>query len=257
MRPPRHDTLLSLPAEHPREALARDEALLAEVAAAGGQALERWWVASTPAIVVGLGLRRRLADIVDVGYCQTVGMDVLDRQAGGGVVLLDGHMVCGAMCVPLPDPRVGDDITESYRWLGEHLVARLRALGVSDARRVEVDEARSNLRALRSADDPVARLLLMTCYSALSSHEIVVGQSRKLVGLAQIRRRHAALFQFGILLRDQSPLVDFLVIPDPSTRAQLRAELVQRTVGLESLSLAGRSVSAMAAAVAGATPCGP
>ena len=29
-------------------------------------------------------------------------------------------MLCGAICVPLPDPRVGADLTESYRWLGEY-----------------------------------------------------------------------------------------------------------------------------------------
>jgi lipoate-protein ligase A len=56
-----------------------------------------------------------------------------------------------------------------------------------------------------------------------------------LVGIAQVRRRHAALFQFGILLRDQSALADYLQVPDESTREKLRAVLRQRTVGLESL----------------------
>jgi hypothetical protein len=56
-----------------------------------------------------------------------------------------------------------------------------------------------------------------------------------LVGLAQIRRRHAALFQFGILLHEQSPLADFLNVPDEPTREQLRAELQRRTIGLDQL----------------------
>jgi lipoate-protein ligase A len=256
MRQPRHDTPLSLPAEHPREALARDEQLLEQVDGLGGQPLERWWVASTPAIVVGLGLRNRLTEIVDVGYCQATGVDVFDRRAGGGVVLVDGHMVCGAVCVPQPDHGAGNDLVESYRWLGDRLVSRVQALGINTARRVEVDEARADVRALRAIDDPVAALLLKTCFGALSPHEIVVG-GRKLVGLAQIRRRHAALFQFGILVRDQSPVADYLIVSEQSTRARLRAELVRRTVGLDSLSRRGQSASAMAAAVAGARPDEP
>src|SRR5207244_7867585 len=50
MRQPRHDTPLSLPAEHPREALARDEALLDEVQP-DGPPLERWYVAASSAVV--------------------------------------------------------------------------------------------------------------------------------------------------------------------------------------------------------------
>src|ERR1700682_5426011 len=56
MRQPRHDTPLSLPAEPPREALGRDEALLDEVQP-GGPHLERWYVAAAPAVVVGPGRR--------------------------------------------------------------------------------------------------------------------------------------------------------------------------------------------------------
>ena len=64
--------------------------------------------------------------------------------------------------------------------------------------------------------------------------EIVVGKS-KLVGFAQVRRRHAALFQVGILLRDQSRLADFMRVPDVARRAVLRATLKERSVGLEAL----------------------
>lgn len=225
MRLPRHDTPLSLPAEPPREALARDEALLDAVQPAGPH-LERWYVAASPAVVVGLGLRHRVAEIVDLARCAAAGVEVLHRRAGGGAVLVDRDtMLCGAICLPLPHPLLGDDLTASYRWLGEHLSARL------GARRVEVAEARADVATLKSRGDPVARLLLGACYGALSPHEVVMGTA-KLVGLAQIRRRHAALFQFGVLLQDQSALADLLVVPDESTREELRAELRRRTVGI-------------------------
>ena len=229
-RLPRHDIAVRLSAEHPREALARDEALLSSVQADRRIAV-RWYTAAAPAIVVGLALRHRLPAVVDLERCRAAGLDVLERRAGGGAVLLDEHMLCGAICVPLPHPLVTDDLTESYRWLGEHFASRL------GARRVEVAQARADLAALRAAGDRVSQLLLATCYGALSPHEVVLGNAMKVVGFAQVRRRHAALFQVGILLRDQSGLADFLRIDEDSTRERLRAALRERTVGLASSSL--------------------
>jgi lipoate-protein ligase A len=215
---------MRLPAETPAQALLRDEALLSEV---GAEPVERWWVASSPAVVVGLGLRHRLASIVDLERCNAAGIEVLDRRAGGGAVLVDEHMLCGAICLPIG--MVSSDLTESYRWTADHLRR------VVSGRTVDVEEARADVAALRARDDPVSKLLLTCCYGALSPYEIVDAKARKLVGLAQIRRRHAALFQFGILLRDQSPLADLLNVPDESIREQLRAELQRRTVGLNVL----------------------
>jgi lipoate-protein ligase A len=74
-------------------------------------------------------------------------------------------------------------------------------------------------------------LLLAACYGALSPHELVVGHA-KLVGLAQVRRRHAVLYQFGILLQDQSRLADYLVVPNEHSRDEMRDALRKRTVGL-------------------------
>jgi lipoate-protein ligase A len=220
---------MSLPAEDPRDALLRDEALLDSLSSATSPRV-RWWIASSPAVVVGLGLRHRLSSMVDIARCREAGVAVLERRAGGGALLLDEHMVCGAVCVPRAS--VPDDVTESYRWLGDLLVAHLQSLGLPAARRVETDEARRDVANLKSRDDAVAKILLTTCYGALSPHEVALGQA-KLVGLAQIRRRHAALFQFGILLRDQSPLADYLVVPDEETRQHVREALSQRTVGFD------------------------
>jgi lipoate---protein ligase len=235
MRLPRHVTPHRLPAEPPREALARDQALLDEVRP-DGPLLERWYVTSSAAVVVGPAVRHRLADVVDPGRCAARGVEVLHRRAGGGAVLVDRDMMlCGAICLPLPHPLgASDDLTASYRWLGEHLAWRLADMGVRDARRVEVEQARGDVAALKSLGDAVSQLLLLACYGALSPHEVVVGRA-KLVGLAQVRRRHAALFQLGVLLQDQSPLADLLVVPDEDTREALRAALRQRTVGLAQL----------------------
>ena len=233
MRLPRHDTLLSLPAEPPRAAIAADEALL-------GSSLGelRLWLPAQPAVVIGLGLHHRLASVVDLERCHAAGVEVLERRAGGGALLLDQFMVCGAICVPATD-----DVTESYRWLGDILATAL------NGRRVEVAEARADVAKLRSRENAVARALLATCYGGLSPHEVVIGH-HKVAGLAQIRRRDRALFQFGVLLRDQSGLADYLVAD--GVREQLRDELTRRTAGVP-----GRSAAEVAAAIADAMPCVP
>jgi lipoate-protein ligase A len=211
----------------------------------------RLWLAQSPAVVVGVGLHHRLGAIIDTQRCERDGVQILKRSAGGGALLLDQHMLCGAIALPisrLPTP----DVTESYRWLAELLLA---ALAIPHARRVAVAEAREDITNLRRRqDDPVSQALLTTCYGALSPHEIVV-DTRKLVGLAQIRRRDAALFQFGVLLRDQSPLAEYLNVPDEPTREALRAALAARTIGLTAVS--DRPASAVAAAIADATPYVP
>ena len=234
MRLPRHDTSQRLSAETPVEGIAHDEALLDEPTAV------HWWLPSSKAVVLGLGLRHRVDRVIDVERCQRAGVAVLDRRAGGGAVFLDrGNMLCGAVVVPTAS--VPADVTESYRWLGDTLVTALLGLGVP-AQRVEVDTARA---------DRATSPLVNACYGALSPHEVTVN-GRKLVGLAQIRRRDTTLYVLGILLQDQSPLADYLLVPDESVRDRLRAELVKRTIGLESLT--SRSASEVVAAVADAMP---
>lgn len=253
MRLPRQDTSLRLSAEPPRQAIRRDEALLD---APEGSPLERWWIASAPAVVVGIGLRHRLASVVDLERCRAAGIEIVERRAGGGVVLLDERMLCGAVRVPTGS--IPADVTESYRWLGEHLRRRLEAFGIPALRRVEVAEARADVAALRrsrEAGDLLAPWLLAACYGALSPHELVIGRpARKVIGLAQVRRRDASLFQVGVLLRDQAPLADVLRADD-AIRESLRGALSGRTIGLESFT--DRSASEVAAAIAGARPSAP
>jgi lipoate-protein ligase A len=227
---------VSLSAEPPAEALARDEALLDQVAP-GGPTLVRWYTASAPAMVLGLGAWHHRQDVVDLARCQAAGVQLIARRAGGGAVLLDANMLCAAICVPLPDPRVPADLTASYHWLGEGLARALRQLGLADVERVDVAQARADVRALAARTDAPGRLLLDVCYGALSPHEVLVhrqpgGPGSKIVGLAQVRRRHAALFQLGLLLHDQSPLADLLRVEDEATRDELRQALRRRTVGL-------------------------
>jgi lipoate-protein ligase A len=238
-------TLRHLPA---RQAIAADEALLDGPAG-------HWWISTTRAVVVGVGLHHRLATVVDLERCRASEVEVIQRRAGGGALFLDANVLCGAVALPMAS--VEADVTESYRWLGDRLVSVLAGLGII-ARRAEVDEARADIASLRNAASPTAAALLTTCYAGLSPHEVVVHTDQavaKLVGLAQVRRRDAALFQFGVLLRDQSCLADYLRVADEAERDALRTALRRRTVGLDSLTR--RSASEVAAAIVDAMPFEP
>src|SRR5260370_19734365 len=131
---------MSLPAEDPRDALLRDEGLLDALAArlalshevqdvsslglsapsfAESPPLVRWWTASSPAVVVGLGLHHRLASIVDEERCREAGVAVLARRAGGGAPLLGKNMPVRAVGGPRADvPKAG---TQSSPWPGGRL----------------------------------------------------------------------------------------------------------------------------------------
>jgi lipoate-protein ligase A len=224
----------SLLVGQPETLLADDERLLEGELR---QTAWRWYRARGSAVVLGLAQQRRVEGVLDRRRCADHGVAVVPRRAGGGLVLLDAEMLCLTLAVPLPHPAIGDDLTESYRWLGDAFVGALRRLGVDEARRIAVEPARRALRDLRDEGrraNPVAKLLLETCYATPSPHEVLVNE-KKLVGFAQVRRRDRALFQVGLLLRDQAPLADLVRTPDEAVREAYGAELRRRTVGLTDL----------------------
>jgi lipoate-protein ligase A len=144
-------------------------------------------------------------------------------------VLLDDGMLCLTVALGLPHPLAVADVTESYRWIGEALAAGLRSEGVSEVRAASVIDARAQTAVAKFVAPDSA--LRAACYGGLSPYEVIVGAA-KVVGLAQARRKEVALFQIGILLRDQSDLAEVLVSAD---RERLRSELRTRTVGLNQL----------------------
>lgn len=215
------------------EELRRDEELLQKQQPEGSLA-RRWYLAGSAALVLGSAQRAQGSALIDMERCGTAGVEELRRRAGGGLVLLDDGMLCLAVALPRGHPRWSEDVTDSYRWLGEALARGLHQLGVRSARRVEVSEAREESARLAADTSPAAALVRAGCFGGLSPHEIVVGNA-KLVGMAQVRRRNGALFQVGILLRDQRPLADLVRTPDEATREALRELLGRRTVGLTSV----------------------
>lgn len=117
-------------------------------------------------------------------------IDVVKRGTGGGAVLCDAGTLLIDLAVPAGHRLAPEDVTDAYRPLGETIQAALAGLGV-DCRTVTVEEARTMDEARKAA----AR---RACWAGLSPYELVLGDGRKLVGLAQRRRRGAVLHQIAI-----------------------------------------------------------
>ena len=201
--------------------LASSAALLVGVEETGQPAM-RWYEMAPPALVLGSG--QRPTD-VNMAACAALGVPVVRRSSGGGAVFT-GVSLSLDVALPPDDPLDSRDITESYRWLGEVWVVALASLGIT-GRLVGVAEARADAQSL-------SPLLKRVCYAGLSPYEVAVGK-RKVVGLAQRRRRQGALLQGGVYLHWPSEETAALVGVTEVEQQALAAELPARVAGLDEL----------------------
>ena len=118
------------------------------------------------------------------------GIPVVRRGTGGGAVLCDAGTLLVDLAVPAGHPLAPEDVTDAYRPVGEAVRDALAGLGVG-CRLVDVAEARAMPAARRAA----AR---RACWAGISPYEVVLDDGRKLVGLAQRRRRGAVLHQIAV-----------------------------------------------------------
>jgi lipoate-protein ligase A len=161
----------------------------------------RAWRYPRAAVVLG---RSQRADDALVARARGAGLEVRERASGGGAVLVGPWMFGASLVLPPGHRLVGRDIAASYFWLGEVFAAWLRTAGI-DAQLVT-----------RPVD---AGVLKWSCFAGLSHGEVVV-DGRKLLGLAQARRRGGTLFEAGLLL-DATPwelLCEVLAQPPEAAR---------------------------------------
>lgn len=167
------------------EVLAAGDALLAR-AAEGEIGLEPRVIAP-PALVIGSGQR---LETVDEEACRRAGLEVVRRGSGGGAVRCDGRVLGVDVALPAGHPLALDDIAEAYAWVGRAWVDALAAIGV-EAALVAPADARAQGAGRREA----ARA---ACWAGISPYEVLTADGRKLVGLAQRRRRGAVLHQAAV-----------------------------------------------------------
>lgn len=153
----------------------------------------RWYRSDAPAIVLGRG-QRGLA-IGDGAH------PVTTRFSGGGAVWLAPDVLSLDVLVPAGHPWLTAQLDRVFIRVGMCWEAALRNLGVDD---LTVHDGPANARRRGT---PREQLLAAVCYATRGRGE-VLWRGRKLVGLAQRRRRHGAMVQCGMLRRwEPAPLL--------------------------------------------------
>jgi lipoate-protein ligase A len=165
------------------------------------------WVleAERPALVLG---STQGPELVDPTAAEALGLDVVRRRSGGGVVLVVPDTTAWVdVIVPAGDPLWDDDVGRSARWLGRAWQVALADLGVAPS---EVHEG-----AL--ACGPLGRLV---CFATVGAGEVTTPDRRKLVGISQRRTRAAARFQCAAYTTwEPEPLVRLLGLDGDGRRA--------------------------------------
>ncbi len=202
--------------------LAESMALLAGLAP-NTPAAVHWYAIAPPALMLGPA---QSPDVINAAACTEAGVTVQRRKSGGGVVLADENLLNLDLAIPRQHPLFTVDVTQSYAWIGEVWGAALQNLGLA-ARLISIAEARADAQTL---DAPLKHI----CFAGLSPYEVAVGQ-RKVVGLAQVRRKAGALIQCGVHLQWEPKRTAALIAAPASDRSALADQLAERVAGLSDL----------------------
>jgi lipoate-protein ligase A len=171
----------------------------------------RVWTCRAPAIVLGCS-QRALHD--EMRACLPDGVALLRRDSGGGAVLTGPWMVSASVALPADHAWVRGGVVESYRAIGELHAAVLAGFGVTATLLPPAEAAAAN--AARACVD-------WACFGSLSPWEVVDARGRKLVGLAQRRRREAVLLVAGTLVVPPDWALLCAAAGQPKDEASLRA----------------------------------
>lgn len=145
---------------------------------------------AAPGLVLGAGQR---AGPELQARAAARGVGVVTRESGGGAVLTGPWLLGLSLRLAPGSPAAQAHPRESYRRLGAACRDALGEMGVAAALAGEADIA-------RSAAHSRARDLGWACFGALSHGELVDPAGRKMLGLAQCRRRGGVLLDGGLLL---------------------------------------------------------
>lgn len=185
--------VLPLEVDAPAALLDRGVALLDGLTADPVPTL-RWYRSTSTAVVLGRGQAPLVA-----GHSPDV--EVLTRFSGGGAVLMDPSLLALDVLLPTGHPWLDGDLGAVFPRVGRLWADALHDLGVDGA------TVHDGPATARRRGDARERLLAAVCYATLGRGEVLVG-GRKIVGLAQRRRRPGALVQCGLLRRwDPAPLL--------------------------------------------------
>jgi lipoate-protein ligase A len=147
-----------------------------------------------------LGVGQQSSEI-DSAACSRYQTALLRRISGGTAVLHDEKTISFQLTLPARHPFISDDIHVNYQRIADLVVCVLAKLNIA-ARVTPLAESR--------ADHPPDGLEAV-CFSALAPYEITA-HGRKLVGLAQVRRRATTALQ-GMVYTSFDPAKTIRLLP--------------------------------------------
>ncbi len=145
------------------------------------------WSYSSVALVLGRSQKPSAAMLERAGE---EGIDVVVRAAGGGAVIAGPWMCSHTVLLPPDHALARMSLPRSYEAIGEAWRRALGRLGIP------TDIAPRVTAGLAGVDH--ARR--WACFASLSCGELVGPDNRKIVGLAQVRRRNGVAICAGLLL---------------------------------------------------------
>ncbi|WP_133297418.1 lipoate--protein ligase family protein [Motiliproteus coralliicola] len=172
------------------------------------------WRYSQPAVIMGCSQR---PDPKQLQRAAQRNLPIIRRGSGGGAVLAGPWMLSLSFFIPITHPLAELDLIKIFGWFEQVWLQALQQSGI-DSRGVD--------KALIDHSKQVAKEQQVdwACYAALSHGEIVSPDGRKLVGLAQIRKRHCIALVSGLHLQPCDwKILSEVVVDDPTRGAVLES----------------------------------
>lgn len=164
---------------------------------------------------LSLGYGQRSSE-VDMAAVERYGWQVVRRPTGGRAIL-HADEVTYSLTLPIDDPIAQGGIIDSYRRISAGLMAGLATMGLMADPPQEAESAYGSGAI---------------CFETPAHYEIAV-RGRKLIGSAQVRRKHALLQHGSLPLHgDMGRICDVLHYVDEAQRAAARIHVRQRATHL-------------------------
>lgn len=152
------------------------------------QPIVKFWTYSAPAIVLGCSQKSLLRTTESM---RRDDVDIVLRRSGGGAVLVGPWFISVSVALPKDHMLVSKGLINSFQWLGDCFKRVLVQLDVNaqlvDPGTQENEEIMNDGACLDWA-----------CFGKLSAWEVIANR-KKIVGLAQVRRRNGVLLVGGLL----------------------------------------------------------
>ncbi len=177
--------------------------------------------AADTAIVLGSTQPETAVDLPRAG---AAGVSIVRRSSGGGAVLVGpGDPAWVDVWIPADDPLWLPQVDRAFDWLGQAWVEALDRLGIT------------GVRAHTEGFVACTRWSSLVCFGGVGVGEVITGDGRKVVGLAQRRNRRGAWFHGACILRwEPARLVELLAL-DPSERSHAVSGLGAAVAGVADL----------------------